>query len=62
MATTLKMQVCENEDFHELMLANGTVMPTTRYVQFVVNCGDYKSKIMARVLPNLHKECMLGMP
>ena len=27
-----------------------------------MNCGDYKGKIVARVFPNLHKECILGIP
>ena len=56
------MQVREDEDFHELTLADGTIMQIARYVQFVMNCGDNKSKIMARVFHNLHKECILGMP
>ena len=62
MATALKLQVQDDEDFHELTLANGTVMPIAGYVQFIMNCGDYKGKIVARVFPNLHKECILGIP
>ena len=61
MATTLKLQAQDDEDFHELTLANGTVMPATRYVQFVMNYGDYKGKIMAKVFPKRYKECILGM-
>ena len=42
MVTTLGLPVREEEDFHELMSANGTVVPTVGYVKFVMNCGDYK--------------------
>ena len=27
-----------------------------------MKCGDFKGKIVARVFPNLHKECILGIP
>ena len=62
MATALKLQVQEDEEFHELTLADGTIVLTVGHVQFMMNCGDYKGKIGARVFPNLHKECILGMP
>ena len=62
MVTVLKMQVYDDEDFHELMSVDGTVMLIAGYAQFMMSCGDYKSKIVARVFPNLHKECILGMP
>ena len=45
-----------------MTLADGTVVSTARYVQFVMKCGDFKGKIVARVFPNLHKECILGIP
>ena len=61
MAAAFKMLVHEDDDFHELALANGTIVLTTGYVQFVMKCGDYKSKIVARVFPNLHKKCILGI-
>ena len=28
----------------------------------MMNCGDYKGKNVASLFPNLHKECILGMP
>ena len=62
MATALRLQVQKDEDFHELTLADGTIVPTIRYVQFVMNYGDYRSKTIDKVFPNLHKECILGMP
>ena len=62
MVTASGMPVREEEEFHELTLADGTVMLIAGYVQFVMNCGDYKDKIMARVFPNLYKECILGIP
>ena len=27
-----------------------------------MHCGDYKGRIVARVFPNLRKECILGIP
>ena len=62
MAIALKLQVQEDEDFHELMLADGIVVPTARYVQFVMTCGDYKGEIVAGVFSNSYKKCILGMP
>ena len=62
MAIALKLHVQDDECFHELTLADGIVMPTTGYISFVMNCGDYKGNIMARVFPNLHNECILGIP
>ena len=62
MAIALKLQVQDDEDFHEVTLANGIVMPIAGYVQFVMNCGDYEGKIMTRVFLNLHKKYILGMP
>ena len=32
------------------------------YVQFVLHCGNYKTKVLARVFPNLHEELILGIP
>ena len=62
MVTALKLQVQEEEDCHEVTLADGTDVSTAGYVQFVMKCGDVKGKIVARVFPNLHKECILGIP
>ena len=62
MVTTLGLPIREEEDFHELTLADGNVVPTIGWVQFVMNCGDYKGRVVARVFPNQHKECILGIP
>ena len=62
MVTALKLQVQQDEDDDEVTLADGTVVSTAGYVQFVMKCGDFKGKIVARVFPNLHKECILGIP
>ena len=32
MATALKLQIQDDEDFHELTLADGTIVPTAGYV------------------------------
>ena len=37
-------------------------MLTIGYVQLVLNYGDYKGRIVAKVFPNLQRECILGMP
>ena len=62
MVTALGLPILEEEDCHELALADGTVVLTTGWVQFMMNCGDYKGRVVARVFPNLHKECILGIP
>ena len=51
------------EDEHEnLTLADGSVMQAQCYAQFVLQCGDFKCPIIARVFPNLQQELILGMP
>ena len=62
MATALKLKITSDVDFQDLTLANGSKVWTAGYVQFTMNCGVYKGKIIARVFPNLSKERMLGMP
>ena len=62
MATALKLKITSNVNFQDLTLADGSKVWTARYVQFTMNCGVYKGKIIARVFPNLSKECILGMP
>ena len=32
------------------------------YVQFVLHCGNYKTKVLAQVFPNLHEELILWIP
>ena len=62
MATVLKLKITSNVDFQDLTLADGSKVWTARYVQFTMNCGGYKGKIIARVFPNLSKEYILGIP
>ena len=62
LATILKLKIHSDVDFKDLTLADGSIVWTARYVQFTLDCGEYKSKIIARVFPDLHKECILGMP
>ena len=61
MATALKLKITSDVDFQDLTLADGSQVSSAGYVQFIVNCGGYKGKILARVFPNLSKECILGM-
>ena len=32
------------------------------YVHFVLHCGNYKTKVLTQVFPNLHEELILGIP
>ena len=50
-ATMLKLEAQEDKDFHKLTLADRTVMRIAWYVWFVMNCGDYKGKVVARYFP-----------
>ena len=43
MVTALGLPVQEEEDFHEVTLADGTVVTTAGYVQFVMKCGDLRA-------------------
>ena len=53
----------ELETQHQnLKLADGSTVKAAERVQFSLQCGDYRTKITARVFPNLHKEVILGMP
>ena len=52
-----------SEDKHEnLTLADGSVVQAQGYAQFMLQCGDFKCPIIARVFPNLQQELILGMP
>ena len=62
MVIAFKMSAQTDEDFQDLTLADGIVVQTIGHAQFTMTCGDYKSKIVAKVFPNLLKECILGMP
>ena len=48
--------------YQDLKLADGSMVQSAGRVQFKLQCGDYKTRITARVFPNLHKEVILGMP
>ena len=60
-ATALKLKIKSDVDFQDLTLADGSKVWTAGYVQFTMNCGVYKGKIIAKVFPNVSKECILGM-
>ena len=60
--TALRLKVKPEGQFEELTLADGSVVKAAGYVQFKLDCGDYRGDITARVFPNLHKEIILGMP
>ena len=50
------------EDFERLALADGSEVHEQGYVQFVLHCGNYKTKVLARVFPNVHEELIFGIP
>ena len=62
MAIALKLKIRSDVDFQDLTLAYGLQAWTIGYVQFTMNYGGYKGKIIAKVFPNLSKACILGMP
>ena len=49
------------EDEHKnLMLANGLVVQAQGYAQFILQCGDFKCPIIAKVFPNITAGVNLG--
>ena len=50
------------EDFEWLTLADGSEVHAQGYVQFVLHCGNYTTKILAWAFPNLHEELILVIP
>ena len=60
--TALDLKVKPEEDFERLTLVDGSEVCAQGYAQFVLHCGDYKTKIRAWVFPNLHEELILGIP
>ena len=51
----------ESQD-QELKLADGSIVQPTGRVQFNLLCGNYRSRIIDRVFPNLHMELTLEIP
>ncbi|MCG8615556.1 MAG: ABC transporter permease, partial [Desulfobacterales bacterium] len=49
-------------EWQEITLADGSKLKTEGRVQFTLQCGGYKEKILARVFPDLHKAIILGIP
>ena len=60
--TALELKVRPEEDFEWLILADGSEVHEQADVQFVLYCGNYKTKILSRFCPNLHEELILGIP
>ena len=56
----LKLEVRPDDEFERLMVADGNEVNAQECVQIVLHCGNYKTRIMARVFPNLHEELILG--
>ena len=61
MVVALKLKITLDVDFQDLTLADGSKVWIAGYVQLTINCGGYKGKIIARVFPNLSKECIQGV-
>ena len=49
------------EEFERLTLAGGREVHAQGCVYFVLHCGNYKTRILSRVFPNLHEELILGI-
>ena len=49
------------EEFERLTLVDGREVHAQGYFQFVLHCGNYKTRIIAWVFPNLHEELILGI-
>ena len=60
--TVLELEVRLEEDFEQLTLADGSKVHVQGCVQFVLHCGNCKTRILAQVFPNLHEELILGIP
>ena len=45
--TALELEVKPEEDFERLTLADGSEVHAQGYVQFVLHCGNYKTKVLA---------------
>jgi hypothetical protein len=56
------LRVQPDPEWEEISLADGSKLKTEGRVQFVLRCGGYTGRILARVFPNLHKEMILGIP
>ena len=59
---SLNMEVIQETPEDELTLADGSKLGTQGQVCFLLRRGDYKTKITARVFPQLHKQVILGTP
>ena len=46
----------------DLKWTDGSTVQAVGREHFKLQCGDYKTRITARVFPNLHKDVILGMP
>ena len=60
--TVLELEVRPGEEFEQLTLVDGSEVHVQGCVQFVLHCGNHKTKIVARIFPNLHEELNLGIP
>ena len=60
--TALELEVKPEEDFLWLTLADGSEVHAQGYVQFILHCGNYKTRILSQVFPNLREELILGIP
>ena len=60
--TILEFKVKLEEEFARVMLADGSEVHVQGYVQLILHCGNYKTRILTLVFPNLHDELILGIP
>ena len=58
----VRLRVHPDPEWEEVTLADGSKLCTEGRVQFTLQCGNYKERVLARVFPDLHKEIILGTP
>ena len=58
----LGMKVVLEKDFEVLELINKTTIKAQGYVSFRLESGEFGSRVIARVFPNLRSEVILGTP
>ena len=62
MVAALDLKVVKDGIRLKLTVPYKSIISAGVWVDFLLNCGQYVHRILARVFPSLHKELTLGMP
>ena len=60
--TVLELEMRLDDEFERLTLADGSGVACARVHLVCLYCRNYKTRILARFIPNLHEELILGIP